>query len=157
MDVMLTHSAAEGGDAQVHLLQSQLRTEIAPLTPGRTETIAGVLAPLARGGLPPRTVRRIREHIDAHLEQNVGIESLARLADLSQYHFARAFKRSVGMPPHRYLLRRRIERARELLTDTNMTLAEIALMLGFSDQSHFARRFRESVGTTPSAYRWSLG
>lgn len=156
MDVTLTRSAAQGGDAQVHLLQSQL-AKIDPLTHGRAETIAGVVAPLARGGLSPRIVRRIREHIDAHLEQNVGIETLARLADLSEFHFARAFKRSVGMPPHRYLVRRRIERARELLANTDMPLAEIALVLGFSDQSHFARRFRESVGTTPSTYRWNLG
>jgi transcriptional regulator GlxA family with amidase domain len=72
------------------------------------------------------------------------------------HHFARAFRTSVGMPPHRYLVERRVARARELLASTNMPLAEIALAAGFSDQSHFARRFREHVGTTPRAYRWNL-
>jgi transcriptional regulator GlxA family with amidase domain len=125
-------------------------------THGSAGAIPGVALPLGRGGLPPRTVRRIREYVDAHLEQNVDLESLARLADLSLYHFARAFKKSVGLPPHRYLLERRIERARELLADTNMPLAQIALAVGFSDQSHLTRRFHESIGTTPSTYRWNL-
>jgi AraC-like DNA-binding protein/PAS domain-containing protein len=109
----------------------------------------------ARGGLPPRTLRRVHEYIEAHLEESVDLETLAAAAGLSVFHFARAFKQSEGVTPHSYLLQRRIERAQELLTGTNLSLAEIALGTGFSDQSHFARHFRERVGVAPSAFRWS--
>ena len=112
--------------------------------------------PLARGGLPPRILRLIREYIDANLEKNVRLDELARRANLSKYHFARAFKQSAGVPPHTYLIKRRVERARELLSDTSMPLAEVALVAGFSNQSHFTCRFREQIGMTPSSYRWNL-
>ena len=110
-------------------------------------------APLARGGLSPGVLRRVREHIDANLEANVDLTDLAAIADLSRCHFARAFKQSVGGTPHRYLMHRRLEKAQELLGGTDLPLAEIALATGFSDQSHFSRRFRDHLGTTPSAFR----
>ncbi len=112
-------------------------------------------APLARGGLSPGALLRVREHIDANLETNVDLADLAAIADLSRCHFARAFKQSVGGTPHRYLMHRRLEKAQELLGGTELPLAEIALATGFSDQSHFSRRFRDHLGTTPSAFRWS--
>jgi len=107
-----------------------------------------------RGGLPPAATRRVREYIDAHLDQNLGLEVLAGLAGLSVHHFARAFRQSAGEPPHGYILRRRIERAREMLKQTDQPLSEIALAVGFSDHSHFARHFRRHVGVTPSTARW---
>ena len=110
-------------------------------------------APLARGGLSPGVLRRVREHIDANLEANVDLTDLAAIADLSRCHFARAFKQSVGGTPHRYLMHRRLEKAQELLGGTELSLAEIALATGFSDQSHFSRRFRDHLGTTPRAFR----
>jgi len=79
---------------------------------------------------------------------------LAGTAGLSIHHFARAFRQSVGEPPHSYVLRRRIERAQEMLKQTDQPLAEIALAVGFSDHSHFARHFRRLVGVTPGAARW---
>jgi transcriptional regulator of acetoin/glycerol metabolism/AraC-like DNA-binding protein len=108
----------------------------------------------SRGGLPPAVTRRVREYVDAHLDENVGLEVLAALAGLSVHHFARAFRQSVGEPPHGYILRRRIERAREMLVQTDQPLSEIALAVGFSDHSHFARHFRRQMGVTPSAARW---
>jgi AraC-like DNA-binding protein len=120
---------------------------------------AAVLAqlhPRIRGGLPPRALRRVREHIDGHLEETISIETLAGIVGLSMYHFARAFKQSEGLTPHEYLVRCRVRRAQELLASTDLPLSEIALASGFSDQSHFARRFREHVGITPSSYRWSM-
>jgi len=109
----------------------------------------------SRGGLPPAVARRVREYIDAHLDENVGLEVLASLAGLSVHHFARAFRQSVGEPPHAYILRRRIERARELVKQTDQPLSQIALAVGFSDHSHFARHFRRLVGVTPSTARWA--
>jgi transcriptional regulator GlxA family with amidase domain len=109
-----------------------------------------------RGGLPPRALRRVREHIEAHLEETISIDGLAGIVGLSKYHFARAFKQSAGLSPHNYLVQRRVRRVQELLADTDLTLSEIAFACGFSNQSHCARRFRERVGITPSSYRWSM-
>ena len=114
------------------------------------------LRPRVRGGLPPRAMRRVREFVEEHLEENISIQALANIASLSMYHFARAFKQSEGMTPHEYLIRRRVQRTKDLLAETDLSLSEIALASGFSDQSHCARRFREHVGVTPSSYRWSL-
>ncbi len=114
-----------------------------------------VLPHQARGGLPPRTLRRVREYVETHLEENIGLETLAAAAGLSVFHFARAFKQSEGVTPHSYLLQQRIERAQQLLTGTDLPVSEIALATGFFDQSHFARHFRERVGTPPSTFRWS--
>ena len=110
---------------------------------------------LHRGGLPPRALRRVREFIEAHLEQTISIQALAAMVGLSMCHFARAFKQSQGMTPHDYLVHCRVRRTQELLADTNLPLSEIAIAAGFADQSHCARRFRELVGLTPSRYRWS--
>jgi len=109
-----------------------------------------------RGGLPPRVLRRVREYIDAHIEKRIGVEVLANLANLSVCYFVRAFKQSVGVTPHDYLIRRRVERTMELLSDTDMPLSQIALAAGFADQSHCARRFRQHVGMSPRDYRWSI-
>jgi len=105
--------------------------------------------------LPPRALQRVREFIEANLEENICIQALASIAGLSMYHFARAFKQSEGMTPHEYLIQCRVRRAKDLLAETDLPLSEIALASGFSDQSHCARRFREHVGVTPSSYRWS--
>jgi len=109
-----------------------------------------------RGGLPPRVLRRLREHIDANIEQRISVEALAKLANLSVCYFVRAFKQSVGVTPHDYLIRRRVKRTMELLTGTDLSLSEIALAAGFADQSHCARRFRQHVGMSPRDYRWSI-
>ena len=110
----------------------------------------------ARGGLRPRLLQRVREHIEVHLENGLSVRALADVAGLSMFHFARAFKQSVGVTPHGYLLQCRVQRVRQLLAETDMSLSEIALACGFSDQSHCSRRFREHFGTTPGSYRWSL-
>ncbi len=111
--------------------------------------------PLNRGGLSPARTHRICEYINSNLEQNIRLESLAEMAGLSIHHFARAFKQSVGMPPHCYVLQRRIEHAQQMLRNTELPLSEIALSAGFSDQSHLARHFRRITGTSPSAIRWA--
>jgi AraC family transcriptional regulator len=81
------------------------------------------------------------------------IEELAGLIRMSSSHFTRSFTKSVGLTPHRYVIQCRVEKARELLTATDLPLTEIALSAGFSDQSHFSRRFQELTGVPPGAYR----
>lgn len=107
------------------------------------------------GGLPPASIRRVRDYIDSHLTENMTIETLATTIGLSVYHFARAFKQSTGMPPHEYILRRRVERADQMLHRSELPLSEIAAAVGFSDQSHLARHFRRHTGMTPGAARWT--
>ena len=115
-----------------------------------------VPAPQARGGLPPGAIRRVREYVETHLSENIDLAVLASIAGLSVFHFAREFKRSAGITPHHYLVQKRVERAQEMLARTDLTLAEIAIASGFSDQSHLARHFRQMLGTTPREFRWSL-
>jgi transcriptional regulator GlxA family with amidase domain len=136
---------------------TRFRSQNSSVGVGATASVVPAMScPLARGGLPPRTLRLIREYIETNLEKDVCLDELAGLANLSKCHFARAFKQSAGLPPHAYLINRRVDRARELLSDMSLPLAEVALATGFSNQSHFTRRFREQMGMTPSSYRWNL-
>ena len=135
---------------------SDLRIELKLLDGNPTAISAITLATHARGGLRPAVVRRLREHIDNNIDQRISVEALARLANLSVCYFVRAFKQSVGVTPHDYLIRRRVERTMALLSGTDMSLSEIALAAGFADQSHCARRFRQHVGMSPGDYRWSM-
>jgi transcriptional regulator of acetoin/glycerol metabolism len=106
-----------------------------------------------RGGLSPGALRRVREYIAAHIHESLDIATLAPLAGLSVYHFSRAFKASMGMPPHRYLLEQRIRKAAELIERSEQLLINIALAVGFADQAHFSRTFHALVGLTPCQFR----
>src|SRR5258708_31768098 len=108
----------------------------------------------SRGGLSPALARRICEYVESHLDQKISLDTLASMAGLSQHHFARAFRRSVGMPPHGYLLQRRLEHVEQLLRHTKLPLSEIALAVGYSDQSHLAQHFRRVTGVAPRLSRW---
>jgi AraC-like DNA-binding protein len=110
--------------------------------------------PPNRGGLSPARTHRICEYIHSNLDQNISLEALAEMAGLSTHHFARAFKQTVGMPPHGYVLQRRIEHAQKMLRNTDLPMSEIALSAGFSDQSHLARHFRRITGMSPGVVRW---
>jgi AraC family transcriptional regulator len=97
--------------------------------------------------------QRVRDYVEAQMGTNLTVIQLGRLVMLSNAHFARLFKRSFGMPPHAYILQRRIARACQLLETTSLCLAEIALHCGFADQAHLCKRFRERLGLTPSSWR----
>src|SRR5262249_35280915 len=112
-------------------------------------------APQAHGGLSPAAMRRVREYVDAHLGVSIDLAMLARVAGVSIHHFARGFKQSAGLTPHHFLTQKRIERAQDLLGNTDLSLSEIALAVGFSDQSHLARHFRRMLGVTPGRFRWA--
>lgn len=109
--------------------------------------------PRPRGGLAPYRLGQIRDYIEAHLDRPLPLAELAARVQLSEYHFARMFKRSQGLTPHQYVLQRRLARAEALLRDTALPLAEIALACGFSSSSHLASRFRQARGLAPSQLR----
>jgi AraC family transcriptional regulator len=107
----------------------------------------------ARGGLAPWQLRRVNDFVDANLDGDPSIARLAGECGLSVSHFARAFKQAVGLPPHQWLTKRRVDRARELLLDSGVELAEIALTCGFVDQSHLTRVFSRAEGCSPGRWR----
>ena len=99
--------------------------------------------------------RRVAELIEARLAEALTLEVLADAAGLSTFHFAKMFKASFGLAPHRYVTERRIARAKGLLEEGRTSLAGIALACGFASQSHFTRRFAQATGLTPAAWRWA--
>ncbi|MES2460498.1 MAG: AraC family transcriptional regulator [Armatimonadota bacterium] len=107
-------------------------------------------APPASGALSPRSLRAVREFIEEHLQSDISLDDMARIARLSPYHFARCFKATVGTSPHQYLIARRVERARQLLTDADLPLSQVAFRCGFADQSHLTRHMKRLLGTTPN-------
>ena len=108
-----------------------------------------------RGGLPARQQKRLAEFIDEHLAEDISLATLAGLADLSLYHFARAFRQSFGIPPHRYHMERRMERAKSLLRRSAFSVTQIGSQIGFRETSSFTRAYRKFAGVTPSKYRRS--
>lgn len=106
-----------------------------------------------RGGLAPWQLRRAQDTMRAAIDGNLTLQQLADLCGLSRSHFARAFKRSTGLPPHRWLLARRVEMAQDMLLTSALTLEQIALGCGFADQSHLSRVFAAFVGTPPGEWR----
>jgi AraC family transcriptional regulator len=110
----------------------------------------------ARGGLAVWQQRTVAAYIEEHLAEAIPLDVLARLVHLSPFYFCRAFKQSFGIPPHRYHIKRRIERAKALLADPASSVTEIALELGFSETSSFSAAFRHTTGTTPTEYRRAL-
>jgi AraC family transcriptional regulator len=118
----------------------------------------GGMWPVSRpvqGGLAPWQERRAKEMIDANLD-GVPIKELAQECRLSMSHFSRAFRRSMGMAPHRWLTKRRIELAKDKMRDRRLSLTDVAGACGFCDHSHFTRVFTRAVGANPRAWRRAL-
>lgn len=106
-----------------------------------------------KGGLAPHQRRQLRDFIEAQLAEPLSLGQLAALCSLSEYHFARMFRTSFGLPPHQYVLARRIARARSLLRHSHLPLGEVGLACGFASASHFSNRFRQVNGASPGEYR----
>jgi len=109
----------------------------------------------AHGGLAPWQKRKVKNHIGSGLEGPLPVEELAKLVSLSPSYFCRAFKDSFGEPPHAYVIKMRVERARTLMLTTCESLSQIALACGLVDQAHLCRCFRRVTGTTPAVWRRS--
>jgi AraC-like DNA-binding protein len=108
------------------------------------------------GGLAPWQVRRAKEIFDASLNGGVTIQRVAEACRLSAGHFGQAFKKSTGNSPHQWLIKRRVEAAKALMSDSSLPLGQIAVSCGFSDQSHFSRVFARETSVSPGAWRRSL-
>ncbi len=126
----------------VHLI----RHVLAPRRPDRASD----------GPLPKGRLHSVVEYVEEHLDAGPSLEQLAAVAHLSPYHFARQFKVATGLPPHQYVITRRVERAKQLLqAGTALSLADVAAHAGFSDQSQFSHHFKRLVGVTPGQFRTS--
>jgi AraC family transcriptional regulator len=105
------------------------------------------------GTLSRAKLHAVVEYIEEHLDACPSLDQMAAIARLNSYHFARQFKAATGMPPHQYVIQRRIDRAKHLLqTGTDLSLAEVGARAGFSDQSQFSRHFKRLVGVTPRQF-----
>ncbi len=142
---------AEGGGKRGSLYSESLSKAL----------IAHLLATYGVKGTPPRRVaqlppgllRRVADYVDAHLEQDLSVEELASLVDLGATHFSALFTRATGVSPHRFIIQKRVERARELLTSGNDPIAHVAIQVGFCDQSHLTKQMRRVLGICPGRLR----
>jgi AraC family transcriptional regulator len=114
------------------------------------------VSPRVRGGLAPWQVRRAKEILGAHLDGGIPLEEVARECRLSMSHFSRQFRRTTGLSPHKWLLARRVEVAKEKMGDRRLSLSDVAAACGFADHSHLTRVFTRMVGVTPGAWRRAL-
>lgn len=156
-------------DSAIGALLSALQAELAAGVEVETSYVEHLVAVLLhrlerldgggssrRGGHGPiarATLRRVQEHIDAHLGQEITLTDLARMAGMGHDSFARRFRATTGLAPYAYVIEQKMRRAEELLAQGDLDLARIACSLGFSSQSHFTTTFRRQRGLTPLAYR----
>jgi AraC family transcriptional regulator len=109
--------------------------------------------PIYEGGLSQRQLVQVLDYINDYLNQDIKLADLAALLDMSQFHFSRLFKQSIGITPYQYLLQQRVERAKQLLKQTERSIMDIALECGFNSHSHLSKQFRQVTGMSPRAYR----
>lgn len=109
-----------------------------------------------RGGLPIRQLRKVEDYVREQLAEDISVEALSGLVELSPFHFSRVFKQATGMSPLQFVTRERIARAQQLIRETSRSLIEIALEIGYTSPSHFAQVFRRVVGVTPTDFRSAL-
>jgi AraC family transcriptional regulator len=105
------------------------------------------------GGLSGAKLRRAMEYIDSHLDQDLSLPQIAETVGMSSYYFSRALKKSTGFAPHTYVVHQRMERAKQLLTETKLPVIDVALAVGYVNHSHFSTQFRKLTGISPTAYR----
>ncbi|MUG95956.1 helix-turn-helix domain-containing protein [Scytonema sp. UIC 10036] len=118
----------------------------------RHYSVQNYLLPSIVNGLPKRTLQQVVDYIHAHLNQDLTLTTLAAIACMSPSYFSRLFKQSTGRAPHQYVIRCRIDRAKQLLLQGELSLAEIAHRLGFAHQSHLSHHFKRQVGSSPKAF-----
>jgi len=157
-------------DPQIEAIALMLLTELQQNTVGSAlyvNSLTNVLAvhlirnyasiksdiPVYSSALPERKLSNVLEYIQQHLEEDIKLSDLAALLSMSQFHFCRLFKQSLGITPYQYLLQQRVERAKQLLKQTDHSIMEIAFLCGFNSHSHLTKQFRQLTGMTPTVYR----
>ena len=150
--LILTLGSLIGSGVSDRLYQDTLQNMIAVHLLRHHCTTKILNAPIS-GGLSPTKLRQLTYYIHTHLGQNMGLEELAQLVNLSSHHFGKLFKESMGISIHQYVLQCRVDRAKKLLTNQKLSLAAIAQTVGFYDQSHFTNVFRRQTKLTPRQYR----
>ncbi|ENN85575.1 hypothetical protein RHSP_06641 [Rhizobium freirei PRF 81] len=120
---------------------------------GRLFRRSGQKRHYVKGGLSPAVLKRVIDRIEASLDGSLSMAELAQEAGLSEHYLSKAFRLSMGLPPHAFIIRRRLERASEMLRYSSRTITEIAYACGFSSPSHLAAAFRRVIGITPKQYR----
>lgn len=110
------------------------------------------ILPVQEGGLPAYRLRQVIEYVDAYLDRDLTLAELAAVAHMSPNYFTQLFKQSTGLSPHQYVIQRRVERAKRLLIEGELAIADIALQVGFAHQSHLNRHFKRWVGVTPKVF-----
>jgi AraC-like DNA-binding protein len=150
-------SLLEAADRELGQTQDAAKSSIARATSILMAEIGHTAQTLARSNgvapLFPWQASRVREFIERNIGQAIRVSDLSALVFRTSAHFSRAFKRSFGLTPHAYVLRRRIELASQLMIESSTPLSQIALRCGFNDQAHMCKRFRKHTGATPAAWR----
>ncbi len=146
------HDERIGGALYADALITQLCIHIL-----RHHAEAHLRTPRCPGALSPAQSRRIADYIESHLASELTLAALARVAGISQFHFARLFRNRFGAPPHAYVQRRRVERARQMVLQSHLPLKEIVCTTGFYDQSHMTKAFKRTFDATPTELRRMAG
>ncbi len=105
------------------------------------------------GGLSRQQVKCLIDYMQINLDRSIHLEELATLLNMSQYHFCRLFKRSIGVSPHQFVIQQRVDRAKQMLQKSDRSVLDVAINCGFTDSSHLTRHFRKFTGVTPTAFR----
>jgi len=140
------HAALTSGVTLERLYAESLGTAVVARLISRFTSAAPVMA---RGGLSRRQLQRVIDYIETHTDQSLSLEDLAAVAGLSVSHFKTQFRQSMGMPAHRYVVQRRVEKAKTLLME-GRAISQVALDAGFAHQSHMARCMRQMIGLSPT-------
>lgn len=143
------------GDAADRLYVESLVMKLAALLRQRHSTTSPMRPIPQSSGLTRNQARRVLDYVEAHLSQQLTLSELAAIAELSLHHFARMFKKTIGVAPYRYVLQRRVERTKLMLRTARASLVDISLSTGFYDQSHFTSTFGRLVGVTPTEFQGS--
>lgn len=147
---------ADWKDSAVNMMQSTASTMIMLHLLQRYTNIHWQQMPQIRSGLSPYALKQVKDYIDQNLDQNITLSEMSAIVNLSEYHFARMFKISVGLAPHQYLMQSRLQYAAKLLHEKTLSIIEIAIKAGFNSASYFSQQFKNYYGVTPSVYRSSL-
>lgn len=146
------HAEAKLGAPNGKLFAESLATALAVYL-ARQYSAASPKIQIRRAGMPPPRLDRVLDYIGEKLGENLSLSALAEIAGMNLFYFARLFKQSTGTSPHQYVLEQRMQRAKQLLRNSPITIFEASVRTGFVDQAHFTKVFRRLVGVTPTEYR----